>query len=320
MQKLTAQALTKGKPFVVTASHDAVLQAVYKYQLLTCLQLVKALGYSPNSLERVQRLVKQLTDNEYLLSLARPVIRGKAPLVYTLARKGLNYLKSAGLDVRIYFRPAKEQEKSYLFLQHTLSLNDVLIAAANLHKYAAEYSLLSFIHERVLKTTPYKVKIWRGGKEELVTLIPDAFVLFTRHKKNGKDDKIPILIELDRNTTEQKHFRRNLRARMEFIKEEGYKTLLGTTTVTFAYAVAGGGEKRRAELRSWARKELAATSEQRWLSNLFLFCDLPQDLEPNAAFVKDSNKTGWLLEPAYAFYSRLLFQAVLTNAALSSCF
>ncbi len=270
MKKATARPKDVGKPFVVTASHNAVLQAVYRYQLLTCLQLVKALGYSPNSLERVQRLVKQLTDNEYLLSLARPVVRGKAPLVYTLARKGLNYLKSAGFDVREYFRPSKEQEKSYLFLLHTLAINDVLIAAANLQKIEASYSLSSFTHERVLKTTPYKVRIWRADVEESVTLIPDAYLLFGRKKKKGKDENIPILLELDRNTTEQKHFRRNLRARIEFIKEEGYKKL---------------GEKRREELRAWARKELADTSEQRWLSNLFLFCALPDELEPQQLFL-----------------------------------
>src|SRR5207248_11209716 len=116
--------------------------------------LLRACGYSQNSLERVQRLTKQLVDNEYLLALPRPVVRGKAPLVYTLARKGLNYLKSAGFDVRDYFRPAKEQEKSYLFLQHTLSLNDVLIAAANVAHGTSDYALSSFIHERVLKRTP----------------------------------------------------------------------------------------------------------------------------------------------------------------------
>jgi len=285
VKKATARPKDMGKPYVVTASHNAVLQAVYRYQLLTSLQLVKALGYSPNSLERVQRLVKQLTDNEYLLSLARPVVRGKAPLVYTLARKGLNYLKSAGFDVREYFRPSKEQEKSYLFLLHTLAINDVLIAAANLQKIEASYSLSSFTHERVLKTTPYKVRIWRADVEESVTLIPDAYLLFGRKKKKGKDENIPILLELDRNTTEQKHFRRNLRARIEFIKEEGYKKLLGTSTVKFAYAVAAGGEKRREELRAWARKELADTSEQRWLSNLFLFCALPDDLEPQQLFL-----------------------------------
>src|SRR5712691_4427515 len=89
MKKATAQPSGKPKPFVVTASLDAVLQAVYRYHLLTSVQLLKACGYSRNSLGRVQRLTKQLVDNEYLLSLARPVVRGKAPLVYTLARKGL---------------------------------------------------------------------------------------------------------------------------------------------------------------------------------------------------------------------------------------
>ena len=285
MKKATARPKDVGTLFVVTASHNAVLQAVYRYQLLTCIQLVKVLNYSPNSLERVQRLVKQLTANGYLLSLARPVVRGKAPLVYTLARKGLNYLKSAGFDVREYFRPSKEQEKSYLFLLHTLAINDVLIAAANLQKHEASYSLSSFIHERMLKTTPYKVRIWRADVEESVTVIPDAYLLFGRKKKKGKDEHIPIFLELDRNTTEQKHFRRNLRARIEFIKEEGYKKLLGTNTVKFAYAIAAGGEKRREELRAWARKELADTSEQRWLSNLFLFCALPAELEPQKLFL-----------------------------------
>jgi insertion element IS1 protein InsB len=49
----------------------------------------------------------QLVDNGYLLSLPVPVVRGKAPFVYTLARKRLNYLKAAGVDVRDYFRPSK---------------------------------------------------------------------------------------------------------------------------------------------------------------------------------------------------------------------
>src|SRR5947208_11058150 len=130
MNQATAQPQGIRKPFVVTASHNGVLQAVYKYQLLTSAQLVRACGYSPNSLARVQRLTKQLGDTEYLLSLPVPVVRGKAPFVYTLARKGLNYLKSAGFDVRDYFRPSKEQEKSYLFLRHTLYHNDLLIEAA----------------------------------------------------------------------------------------------------------------------------------------------------------------------------------------------
>jgi hypothetical protein len=124
-----------------------------------------------------------------------------------------------------------------------------------------------------------------GEKLETFTLIPDGFMQFEKQKKKGKGETIPILLELDRNTTEQKHFRRNLRARIEFIKEAGYKKLLGVSTVTVAYANSEGGNKRREELRSWARNELADTSEQRWLSELFLFCSLPHDLEPKSLFL-----------------------------------
>ena len=286
MKRTAARQKAATLQFVLTASHDAVLQAVYKYQMLTTLQLIKALGYSPNSLALVQRLTKQLADNEYLLSLARPVLHGKAPLVFSLARKGLNYLKSAGFDVREYFRPSREREKSYLFLQHTLAVGDFLISASRLSKSAANYSLHSFIHERVLKQTPYKISNTRAGRLEHVSFVPDAFLDFREQKKNGKTDKIPILLELDRGTTGQKHFRRNLRARIEFLKEEGYRKLLGTTTVTFAYAVALGGQKRRDELRAWARKELADTGEKRLFSNLFLFCGLPDGLTPKQLFLE----------------------------------
>ncbi len=137
----------------------------------------------------------------------------------------------------------------------------------------------------MLKKTPYKISFMRGDRLETFTLIPDAFLQFVKQKKKGKDKNLPRLLELDRNTTEQKHFRRNLRARIEFIKEEGYKKLLGTPTITFAYANSEGGVKRREELRAWARKELADTSEQRWLSDLFLFCDLPHVLEPKQLFL-----------------------------------
>lgn len=288
MNKAPARPYAIPPSFVVTASHDAVLQAVYKYQLLTSAQIVKACNYSPNSLERVQRLTKQLVDRGYLLSFPVPVVRGKAPLVYTLARKGLNYLKAAGFDVRSYFRPSKEQERTYLFLQHTLSLNDVLIAATNLARVTSDYSLATLTHERILKRTPYEVTIWQGEKQEVVKVIPDALLVFVEHMLNGKQRNIPLLLELDRNTTEQRHFRRNLRARIAFIKQEGYKKLLGTHTVTFAYAIAVGSIKRREELRSWARKEFAVTSEQRWLSNLFLFADLPGDLSPRTLFLTPS--------------------------------
>lgn len=280
------QSQPNDKLFVLTAPLTAVIQAVYRYQSLTTQQIVKACGYSPKSIERVGRLAKQLVNNDYLLARPHPTTRGKSPLVYILARKGINYMKSAGCDVKEYFRPSSEEERSYLFNKHTLAVNDVLISATNLNKSSSDYSLTNFTHERVLKQTPYRVKFVRDGKNEIAVLIPDAYMLFVGCTENKDDKQIPILLELDRNTTEQKSFRKNLRARIEFMKSEGYKQLLGTHTATFAYAVAEGGTKRCTELRSWARKEFAETKESGWLPKLFLFSPLPRELEPKTLFLE----------------------------------
>ena len=277
----------KIQPFVLRPKHHAILRAVYQYHLLTNELLGKAVGYSEKSLAEVQRLTRQLKLNEYVLSLEVPVIRGKAPLVYTLSRKGLKYLAAAGFDIRDYFRPCKETEKGYLFLQHTLALNDFLIAAANLAKSAPLYSLSSFIHERTLKQSPFKIAVARyvGGqvKEETVTLIPDAFLDFRCVLESGTEAKIPVLLELDRGTIEQKNFRKKIRAYSEFIKQEGYKKVFTVTTVTVAFATTHG-QKRLAQIRDWTRKELAATYEKGWLSDLFLFTALPSELEPKQLF------------------------------------
>ncbi len=88
------------KPFVVTVPHDRILQGVYKLQLATCEQLRVLLGYSKNSKERVQKLVKQLTDNGYLLADCVPTKKAKSPYYYFLGRKGRQYCEALGLDIR----------------------------------------------------------------------------------------------------------------------------------------------------------------------------------------------------------------------------
>ena len=252
----------KIQPFVLRPKHHAMLRAVYQYHLLTNELLVKAVGYSEKSLAEVQRLTRQLKLSEYVLSLQLPVIRGNAPLVYTLSRKGLKYLAAAGFDIRDYFRPCKETEKGYLFLKHTLALNDFLIAAANLVKSAPLYSLSSFIHERTLKQTPFKIAVTRyvGGqvKKETVILIPDAYLDFRFTKESRKEEKIPVLLELDRGTIEQKNFRKKIRAYSEFIKNEGYKKAFAIKRVTVAFATT------QSQKAAWCRKSRHVPMSKNW--------------------------------------------------------
>ncbi len=279
-QQLSPTKRPAKKPFKVTPSHDAVLQGVYKLQIATCEQLRVLLGYSKNSLERVQKLVKQLADNGYLLYDCVPTKKAKSPYYYFLARRGRQYLDALGRDVREYFRPSQEKGLGSPFIHHTLSLNDVLISAMLIEHHAPDYSLFDFTHERVLKQTPYKASVTRAdGTEETVTLIPDAFLLFVHTKENGKEKTIAVLYEHDMATIEQKRLMKRIRAYITFIKSEEYKELLSVKTIRVAFGTPIG-EKRRDQMRDWCRKEMASTSEPKWITQLFFFTALPMELHP----------------------------------------
>ena len=99
------------KPFVVTVPHDRILQGVYKLQLATCEQVRVLLGYSKNSKERVQKLVKQLTDNGYLLADCVPTKKGEISLLlFPGAQMADSIVKRWGWIFVHYFRPSSEKE------------------------------------------------------------------------------------------------------------------------------------------------------------------------------------------------------------------
>src|SRR6266568_1727815 len=198
---LSIQRQPTEKPFVVTVPYEAVLQGVYTLQLATCEQLRELLGYSKNSKERVQKLVKKLTDNGYLLADCVPTKKAKSPYYYFLARRGRQYCEALGLDIRTYFRPSSEKNFGSSFLTHTISLNDVVISAHRLTHHAPEYTLSDFVHERVLKQSPYKTSaLLPDGTAHTVTVIPDAVFDFRFTKDKAKARKCVVLYEHDMGT------------------------------------------------------------------------------------------------------------------------
>ena len=277
---LSIQPHPSKKPFVVAVPHDRILQGVYKLQLATCEQVRVLLGYSKNSKERVQKLVKQLTDNEYLLADCVPTKKGSSPYYYVLARRGRQYCEALGLDIHAYFRPSSEKDLSSPFLNHTLSLNDVVISAHRLTHHAPEYILSDFVHERVVKQSPYKASVLLpDGTAHTITVIPDAVFDFRHQRDKGKERKNVVLYEHDMGTTEQKHFRRKIRVYLGFLKSGVYKDLLGVKHLVIAFGTPMG-DNRKAHMCDWTRKELASTSEQKWLANVFYFAALPFELHP----------------------------------------
>lgn len=267
--------------FRLTPVYDLLLRGtgqlpvgVFHLQLATAAQLCR-LHYSPKSITLIKARLKTLVDNGYLQADARRTKKGNGSYYYALGEKGIAYLRELGFDTHDAWRAAKELDKAELHLDHTLELNDVLIAAAHVSQVDDRYWLERFQHERVLKRHPFRVQ---AGPKAVYTVIPDAFMDFrTRH--GGDTLTMPVLVEHDRGTEDQTYFRRRIRAYIQFLKTEGYQNALGAKYVTVAFTTFKG-EKRREQMRAWTRAELAVTKEQPQVGLRFSFASLEPPLEP----------------------------------------
>jgi len=270
-------------PNVLTPVDMSLLYTVYRYYFVSVEQVTRAL-YKPGSLTTVRNRLASLEKRGFLLSLYYPTIRkGNSPKIYTIAREGLNVLKEQEYDVPSRFRPVEQKEKTYFFLKHTLSVNDVLIACTNIEKSYPGIKLVKMIHERQLKLEPEKYPIGifneqgKLVKEETFTLIPDAFVEFHIEHEKGRWRSC-VLFELDRGTTEAKRFKKKIRAYLTYLKTGRFTKKYKARSVTIAYPTTAGNE-RVEQMQEWTRDELIKTNDAREFGNTFVFTALPDQFD-----------------------------------------
>lgn len=268
-------------PFSLGPTDIPILDAFARYFYLTAAQVTR-LRYAPTSHTYSQARLKTLADNGYLqrLFLPRPSRTGSAPLVYTLARKGLNTLRDAGREIERRYRPAEARELSYMHLAHTLALNDALIALELLARREAAFEIAELRHERILKLDPVHVQLADGSR---VGVIPDAWLDL---RIAGRYQECYAL-ELDRGTTEQKAWRRKVAALLAYA-DGPYQDAFGTEAITIA-VIATPGEARRQELVRWTEAELTEHGRT-GQGELFRFTDLPAGETDPATFYQSA---GW---------------------------
>jgi Replication-relaxation len=267
------------KPFAITPVHDLLLRGsqdmpigLYHLHLATTEQLTR-LHYKPGMLKTVSKQLKVLVDNGYVQADCIPTKQFKSPYYYTLATKGMHYLEGIGMDADPNFRASKEISESYLHLRHALELNDVLIAALRIKVIHHSYMLYRFMHERTLKHAPFKAHL--DGRQ--INLIPDAFLDFHVRRSELPDLSLPLILEHDRGTEQQEHFRRRIRAYKAFLSAGAFKQMVGTERITVAFTTFISS-KRVAQMREWTKAELATEPQ---LSSIFIFAELPKPLEPH---------------------------------------
>ncbi len=260
----------------ITPSDFAIVLAVYTYQFLTVEQVLRLL-YKPGSLQYVRVRLKQLADAGFLHRLRQPrPTAGNTPFVYTLARRGINSLSAAGYAEFARFRPAEQQAHSWLFLDHTLAVNDVLIAAALVQRAVPDIVLADMRHERLLRHTPVRVTTDRG---ETIGIVPDGWLTF--HLRGQA--QMSIVLELDRGTVEQRPFQRKIRGLLAYAAGP-YQQFFGTTSITVAIATTAGKE-RMERLRGWCEQVLRDVQREQE-ADLFFLTQLPEGtLDPQTLYL-----------------------------------
>jgi hypothetical protein len=267
--------------FRLTPSHVMLLRGtertpvgLYHLQILQAEQLCR-LFYSHGMLTTVKARLKQLVDNEYVQVDRMPTkADGKPPHYYTLNSRGIRFLSELGFAVPDQFRPSREVDKSYIYLKHTHELNDLLIAAALVNQTDDRYHVETLIHERVFLGKPISARI-NGAA---VTLKPDAFLSFhvtlpTRQRR------MPILLEHDRGSEDQKKFRRKIRAYISLLETDVFYQRLGVKKLTVAVTTFEG-DAHVQELRKWTAEELRSTAESQQIADTFIFAGLPNPATP----------------------------------------
>lgn len=259
-------------PTMLSAVDEKLLLSVYKFHYLTLSQLIRYLGYSERSKGSSNWLgsvLKSLVADNYLAAQNLPRVSsyGRNPLVYSLSTQGVKHIESLGLTVLTKLTPA-EQERSFLFLEHTLRLNDVLIAACLLEKQIEGITLAELRHERVLKHQPTKVTV--DGKT--VSVIPDGWLDFNLTPPFSRaSEQVAICLELDRATEDNLSFRSKIRKYVSF-SSGAYQEAFGTGSLTIAF-VTTGTSRRVQQMKAWTREELTKLNALGF-ADLFLFTAL----------------------------------------------
>lgn len=261
---------SRTRPFIAGPADAPLVGALGRFFYLTAAQLTRLL-YAPTSHSYTQARLKRLADAGYLqrIFLPRPTRTGSAPLVYTLARRGLGLLAEWGSPLDRRYRPAEVRETSYLYLAHTLALNDVLIALELLCRRDRRVGIAALQHEREFKLDPLRVRLPDGMT---TGVIPDAWVDLRLTAGRQRYQEC-YAIELDRGTTEQKAWRRKV-AGLIAAAAGPYQQRFGTPSLTVV-VVATPGTRRRDELMRWTEAELRAAGRED-AAPLFRIASLPE--------------------------------------------
>jgi hypothetical protein len=252
---------------------EKILVALSEFAYLTTAQITKLL-YAPSSHSYVQKQLKYLVAGKYVMPLTHRFVT--QPRVYTLTGKGYSTLKALGVPHQIRIRPREEKEKAhnFLFLQHTVAVTDVLIAARLLSQTVPNIALTRMYLERELKRTIY-VEI-----PEKICIEPDASCEFEITVMSDGKPRTGVdffHIEVYRNLPPAEwRFKQKIQGYVTYALSGQHEALFQTPALSIAVIAQtdiAQTDRQKATLKRWTEEvltEIERPEEGEW----FFFCSL----------------------------------------------
>jgi hypothetical protein len=249
------------------------------YGYLTAEQLTRLL-YAPSSLSFVRKKLQFLVARGLVLALPGRVIT--LPHVYTPTSKGYTYLAELGVQDTKRVRPVDEREKArnLLFLQHTLAVNDVLIAARLLSQTHPNIVLTRLYTERELRRKIY-VSI-----PEKICIEPDASCEFsiteTWHEAPETWDDF-FHIEVYRHLPREARFKQKIRGYVISVASGKHEALFQTPALSLA--VFAATDQIAMLLKKWTEEALQGIHQPEQGERFFFRCIDPATVTPDELFL-----------------------------------
>lgn len=239
------------------AFEEDYLMLLYHFHYLTLEQVCRLKQkQKPHEKTHEREKINALATEDKGFITKKPVTvatqAGRVPLVYSLSQKGIKHLEAA-------FGVSPGTRKG-TFNEHTLLVNDALIACVLASKLEPCLHLVDLKHERTFE----QQKIQLGDTHFLQ---PDGFLHFQLFPPFGvENESVGLFLEIDREKEGKAVIQDKLQKYITFASEV-YKQQFGLDALTGAFCVPGGSIRN---LLLWTEQAFQNDQEQ---AASFIFTD-----------------------------------------------
>jgi hypothetical protein len=188
-------------------------------------------------------------STSYLYRFRLPQAPGNSERIFSLTRRGRNFVRALGLQTHFWSPPQKAVNYTFTFWEHQLALTKSLVALHRFVRDTPAYEILETHTGASLSVNPPSFIQEVDYQALSISVLPDAWVCL----EHASGEHTALWIEIDTGTEAKAKFQYLVLQRINLIRSGQYKIYFDTDSVIFAYLVIGSELYRRARLNMICR-------------------------------------------------------------------